>query len=127
MPHLEALPLEPGIVPDLLTLDLCSTRSKLLVNQELKLRPLLPCNGETLKSGKNSHFAQSAPFCQIWSHISSEYIRSYVLLSLTSANSTCVLLAYVILYQCQHYILYTYACISHVLFSCQWGVPCIVA
>ena len=69
MPHFKALLLDPGAVPDLLTLDLCSTRPELLINHELKLRPLLSWNGDTLKGAKISCFARSAPFFQIRSHI----------------------------------------------------------
>ena len=41
MPYFEALPHKPGTMPSLLTLDLCSTRPKLLTHQERKPRFLL--------------------------------------------------------------------------------------
>ena len=49
-PQFEALPLEPGKVPRLCTLNVRSARPELFTNQELKQKPLLSWNGDTLKN-----------------------------------------------------------------------------
>ena len=53
-------------VPRLSIVDVRSARPELLTNQELKQKPLLAWNGDTLKSTKILCFMQSAPFYQIW-------------------------------------------------------------